>query len=766
MEIVGGSADQSLITKWDEKLRACSQDRLSFEHQWHQNMAFYFGRQYITSSKSSNGSYSLIDQPATDAWRVRHTANRVLRIIRTEVTKLSKEEPQFYCLPKSTEESDRLAAMAGDSIAEFILRTKYFNRKRLEATFWACLCGTSYIKNYYSPTALEIDGLPGKIDFDVVTAFHLFVPNLQATEMEQQPYVIHAMTRDAEMVYNDYGVEVEPDTDSSNLISDSRFLSSIGLKNTKSRENKQVYVKEIYVKKCKEFPNGAMFTYGGGQILYVYEPPEDPMAQFEGEFNQPSLFDPEEGGNPLESLTSGMAGVGPSMQPVGPPISDEPPVGTYGPESLPKSIHPGLGNYSHEYPFRHGRFPFAKIDHVPTGMWYSESVIKSLIPLQKEYNRTRSIMLENRNLAGKPQWYYPLGSIDPKKFTSKPGLMLPVPLGFDPPRPLEQPQLPPSTSNELDVILRDMDDASSQFEVSKGRTPPGVEAASAIAYLSEENDTILFHTVQSLENAVQETGVQVLANAHDYWPAERMVRMTSKNQFLEVREFCAQDLNPIMDFRVESGSMAPRSLAAKQAFITELYKTGAIEPRQALKYLQMSETNKLYDELMIDERHVQRENVIMSGGKPLYQIDPQGEAPVDPMTGQPQMGPDGMPMPAYKKKKQLDPMTGKDMIDPATGEPIEFQVTVNGYDAHEIHVVEHQKFQKTQEYELLSPEIKQIIQNHVDEHKMEMLQERNAIQANAAYNQESEPTPPPREEMSNNGSGAGIPAGIRPDGSA
>ena len=142
MIVVAGSADAHLIEKWDSNLKACQQQRLTFEKQWHENMSFYFGRQWITTSKSQNGGFSMSEMPPTDSWRVRHTANRILRIIRTEVTKLTKEEPQFFCVPDSTEESDRLAAMAGDSIAEYLLKTKHFNRRRLEATFWACICGS------------------------------------------------------------------------------------------------------------------------------------------------------------------------------------------------------------------------------------------------------------------------------------------------------------------------------------------------------------------------------------------------------------------------------------------------------------------------------------------------------------------------------------------------------------------------------------------------------------------------------------------------
>lgn len=743
MKTVTGSADANLIEKWDKNLKSCQQARQNFERQWYENLSFYFGRQWIVSTRNPNGGFSLVEQPAQDKWRVRHTVNRILRIIRTEVTKLTKEEPQFYCMPSSTEEKDRLAAMAGDAIAEFIIRTKYFNRKRLESTFWACICGTSFLKNWYDPQKLEIDGQPGKIDFEAVPAPYIFAPNLQATELERQPYLIHARTLSSEECYMSYGVEVQPGTDSSGLLMDARFQTAMGVKTGKGQDPKMCYVKEVYVKPCKDYPNGAMIVYAENKILYVYEQLPDQMFNLEEE-SIPSLFDGYEFGGSIP--------VGGTM---GPETTHSGPVGSN--EALdvvpPKSDYEGLEGYKHEYPYRHGRFPFVKIDHIPTGMFYGDSAIKYLIPIQREYNRTRSIMLENRNLAGKPQWGYVAGAFDPKKFNSRPGLLLPVNMGFDPPKPLEQPALPPSIPQDLQISVQDMDDVSSQTEVSKGGVPPGVEAASAIAYLSEENDSIFYPTVQSIENAIQETGIQVLANVYDYWDETRIVRMTSKNQFMEARQFKAQDMNPIMDFRVETNSMAPRSVAAKQAFITELMKMGAIEPTRALKYLQLSETNKLYDEMMLDVRHAQRENVFMSQGQPLYKIDPNGQPPVDPMTGMPQVDEMGMPAPAYKMATQSDPMTGEDVVDPMTGEPKQYQVTVNPYDAHEIHVEEHQNFQKSQEFELLPPEIQQIIQDHVDEHKMELLKERNAVQADQSQKGLTEETPPPREigEPSGNG---------------
>src|SRR5215510_13507265 len=235
MATVIGNADSALCEKWDKKLTDCQQARLNFEKQWYENLSFYFGRQWIVQTTNPKGGFSLVEQPVQDKWRVRHTVNRVLRIVRTEVTKLTKEEPQFYCMPASTEESDRLAAMAGDAIADYIIRTKYFNRKRLEAVFWACICGTSYIKNWYDPNKLEIDGKPGKIDFAAVPAPYLFVPYLQAPDIELQSYVIHARTMSPEDVEMTYGQKVEPGTDSSGLLMDARFLTAIGIKQGKGQ---------------------------------------------------------------------------------------------------------------------------------------------------------------------------------------------------------------------------------------------------------------------------------------------------------------------------------------------------------------------------------------------------------------------------------------------------------------------------------------------------------------------------------------------------
>ena len=322
-----------------------------------------------------------------------------------------------------------------------------------------------------------------------------------------------------------------------------------------------------------------------------------------------------------------------------------------------------LLNISEGWPYKHGEYPFSKLEHIPTGRFYGESTIVDMIPLQKEYNRTHSQIIEAKNRMAKPQLIAARGSVDPNKITSEPGLIIFYTPGFTPPSPIPLTPLPSYVMEEVDRIQRDMDDVSSQHEVSKGRTPPGVEAATAISYLQEEDDSKLSYTIASLEEAIEKTTRHFLSHVNQFWVAERVIRVVGDNGQYESFMFSKADIKGNSDFRVEAGSATPRSTAAKQAFIMELGKMEWIPPQQALRYLNMAETGKLYEEMQLDTRHAQRENLRMQ----------QGE-----------------------------------------------KVNINDFDNHQVHDIEHANFCKTQTFEALPDEIKTWFMTHRQMHKQMM----------------------------------------------
>lgn len=606
------------VAYWEEKFSACKAARNAYERQWYMNFAFYKGKQYVIWRGTDSNQH--LYEPAPPRNRVRLVSNKCKPIVRRELTKLTREEPHFYVVPNTTEPSDVAAARAGESIADYSLRVGQYNSARRRATFWSLICGTAYVKT----TCTEKNG---PVEYHPVTAFHLFVPNLQEEDIENQPFVIDARARDPEEIFKAYGIEVKADTKSNGSTLEQQFLTALGIQGI--AKNNLVYVKEIWVKPCIKYPKGALLVMCDGKIAYRYD----------GEEKKPE----PEGEGPTLSFTEDQE------------------------EVAVKS----------DYPYDHGQYPYEKIDHIPTGGYYGDSVLVDIIPLQKEYNKARSQIIESRNRTSKPQITYDQGSLDPSKITSEAGLLIPIKPGFSHPKPLDYKGIEPWALQDQDRILSDMDDNTAQTTVSKGKPPPGIEAASAIAYLQEENDSILYHTVASIEAATEKAGKQTLSLVQQMWDEEKIVDVVSKNSTQDAKLFKAKDLKDNMDLRIEAGSMAPKSRAAKQAFITSLMKDGIIPPEKGLRYLELNETSRLYEELQVDARQAQRENIKMCLNEyPLEeQVSPEGQKYYE----------GGFP--------------------------------VNEFDDDLTHIYEHGLFMKSEQYELLEDDKKMVHLMHYSTHR-------------------------------------------------
>lgn len=584
-KVRSAKAEKEILEYCDELFKKARNNRMPFERQWYLNLAFYFGKHYAKwMGTTSLGSWTRLYEPKAPEWRVRMIINKTRVVVRAELAKVTKEKPRGFVIPATTDDDDIAASRAAEQIVEHLWREKLVFKQLRRAEFWNLLCGTAFIKDWYEKDRVANDGVKGDIMLEPVSPFHMFVPEMQEEELENQPYAIHAVAKSPEWIARTFGVEIQPASSSQGDILSQQFLGALGIG---AQKRDLVPVKEAWIRPCKKFPDGAVVMWSEQEILNVHE----------------------------------------------------------------------------GWPYKHGEFPFSKLDHIPTGRFYGDSTIVDMIPLQKEYNRTHSQIIEAKNRMAKPQLIAARGSVDPNRITSEPGLIVFYTPGFTPPQPLPLTPLPTYVMEEVDRIQRDMDDVSSQHEVSKGRTPPGVEAATAISYLQEEDDSKLSYTIASLEEAVEKVTRHFLSHVNEFWAAQRIVRVVGDNNQYESFMFSKADIKGNSDFRVEAGSATPRSTAAKQAFIMELGKMEWIPPQQALRYLNMAETGKLYEEMQLDTRQAQRENLRMS----------QGE-----------------------------------------------MVLCNDFDNHQVHDIEHANFCKTQQFEKLDDQTKAQIMQHRQTHKQQM----------------------------------------------
>ena len=403
-------------------------------------------------------------------------------------------------------------------------------------------------------------------------------------------------------------------------------------------------------------------------------------------------------------------------------------------------------------PYATGEYPFIKFDHIPTGKFYAESVIVDLISLQREYNRTRSQIVEAKNRMAKPQLMAPKGSVDPSKITTEPGIVIEYRPGLDPPRPMPLQPLPAYVIQELERCIGDMEDISSQHATSKGAAPTGVTAATAISYLQERDDSLLTHTYDSVEQGMEKLARQYLGHVVQYWDYPRTVKVVGDDGAFDTMVLKGSDIKNGTDIRMQAGTSLPQSKAAKQALIMDMMTRQFITPDQGLRIMEIGGVQKLYEQLQVDERASQRENLKMKTmdpnlilgwenqknqadalaaqqagavGVPQGLLPPEADPALASLLGPNSQAPD-------PNAPQMDPTTPQPnpignlgspgAVDPQTGMPapsaqMPLLVPTNTWDNHAVHIEIHNRFRKGQTFDKLGPEIKTLFESHIKQHQ-------------------------------------------------
>lgn len=368
-----------------------------------------------------------------------------------------------------------------------------------------------------------------------------------------------------------------------------------------------------------------------------------------------------------------------------------------------------LVGYSEGLPYLHGEYPFTKFEHLPTETFYSDSVINDIAPLQAEYNQIRSRIAESMDKMSSLQYMAPQGSIVPQKMTNQTGQVILYKPGLGKPEPFPIQQIPGYIPQALDRVLLDMEDISGQHQVSKGGVPAGVTAATAISYLQEKDDSYLTHTYLSVEQGFERMGRQSLTLAVQYWDEPRMVKTVGEDAAFDAMLLRSSDIKNGVDLRTEGGSALPQSKSAKQALLMDLMSQGFIDPTEGLKMMEIGGSQKIVDQLKIDERQAQRENLKLRTLTPelINEFNTQWEqqfAQISMESGEPSAGNPLSGMGAGGLSMEAPPV-----------------IPVNTWDNHEVHIEIHNRFRKSQSFESLPSEVKDQFEQHVVAHEQAMV---------------------------------------------
>lgn len=307
-------------------------------------------------------------------------------------------------------------------------------------------------------------------------------------------------------------------------------------------------------------------------------------------------------------------------------------------------------------------FPFVFVN-VP-GLVEGRSCVDNLRELQKEYNIARSQLINNKNMLAGSRWLVEEDSLTTGEITNDPDEVIEYKKGYAPPQQISATSISADVVNDINSLIEEFYFISGQNDVSHGNTNNSkVRSGIAIQYLEEQDDTKLGPTVKNWLDCKREYCKYLLKMVKYKYTEPRTLRIVGKDNQLEVVEFMGSELTSC-DVRVQESSMLQESRTAKTERILSYVQQGILNVERdrelILKMLELGSTEYLYNEYAIDINQAHEEE--------------------------------------YKWNKQDYNTITKDFFN------------------HELHILEHNKFRKSEEYKQLLPKAQQIIDAHVQEH--------------------------------------------------
>lgn len=553
---------EEILAEVNEKFDRSARARMGVEGQWYRNMSFYLGRHWVVWDRKNN---QLIDLSTDPGWRVRNTTNHVLNFVQSKSALLLKNRPSFNVHASSDDSSDREASRLGQQLLDNLWQKEDVLDEIRRFVYNGMIYGSGFLKVFWDPLRGPYVQDPESEDKEKperVPLGDIAIKSISPFELYPDPESESPFLRDTSWIIHAYRMSPE--------------------------EFEIIYKQEAITESLdgqgleKQYRSMARST---GHTLNL---------PFEGDVDQEEEF------VTIKEYWESPSAVNPLGRLV-----------IFTRDYLLFDGEPPLGEM----------LPFAKFDDIfVSDRFWGSGVVEHLIPLQTEYNRTRSQILENRNLMGNPKWIAPRESIrDAEAISSEPGEIIwysPM-QGIPPPQPMAMPSIPSQLFAQEDRILSDMQSVGGISDVNLSSTPPsGVKSGRALAILAERDESRMAPTIQSFETAMAAGGKLALLLAKHFYSEERKIRILGEDSMSRVITVSQKDFGIPEDVGVTIGQGLGFSKLARVELLLEMYDRQLIQdPKRVLSLLEFGDDKDIYEEANIDRNNAQMENITMAQGQ-------------------------------------------------------------------------------------------------------------------------------------------------------
>lgn len=652
------------------KFKELERGRADLDREWRLNLEFYRGNQYAFNTKREPNRIQSLPTEDGDKprFRIRLVSNQIMPGTAAMVAQMTKTKPTIWATPGTGSTSSIRKAQAADDLFEYWWTQFSLHQKLLEAMTWGAIAGQGFWKiswDKYASTSMKFllnpqDGQPiVQDDLQDAFRFQLEQQGIDPTQFEKTLYLgdIRVEVMGPDRVYLDPYVSV---------FEDAQFaICKHGMtpEEIKSRWGVDITPDAFPQETSIALPygmSGSSAQSGQGQ--------SGTNASMRNVFI--GYFVPN-AANPKGRYV----------------------VWTEGPDQI-------LQDTPWPYPFR--QLPLIKFPGMmnPNSV-YDEAIVTQARPLQKELNRTISQIVEYKNLTIKPRVWAPVGSMT-QRLTNEPGAVYTYqPVGGQKPEVETLPSMPPYVFTHLTEIQQRMDRLFNLSAIGRGEVPPNVEAGVAIDLLQETAVDMMVPTIDRMNQALCRAGKLMLHFGKEGYIEPRLARIMGPGGAVRVREFKNSDIDPGVEFRSEVGSGIPRTRAGREARIKNLMDMQVLDPRQAVKHLDIADMKGLAAMYQSDEDQASREHDKILRGQPvnpwaaqeaqnaIMDSMQQTGTPINPETNQP-----------FTSEQEIQAYVMNAAVQPTTGE---------NWDAH---LDVHRLTLTSLEFESWPPEAQNTLINH------------------------------------------------------
>jgi len=248
--------------------------------------------------------------------------------------------------------------------------------------------------------------------------------------------------------------------------------------------------------------------------------------------------------------------------------------------------------------------------------------------------------------------------VNPKAMTNRPAVIIYKNRGSEV-RWLTPPQLPAALFELQDLDKKDFDAISGVLDVTQGRRPVGIEAASAISELQEAAQTRIRFKVRLMEASLRQLGKLMMSLVQQFYTEERTIRTqgatSGQPEFVTVNQ---EQIDPMTqavtkindvtvgeyDIEIGVGSTLPVNKTRRADQMIELYQLGVVDKRAVLENVGLPPED--YEKILARVEQAEQQQMLAAQG-----MAPEGEA----MAGSAPAGAEGGP--------QSPPPTEEELIE-------------------------------------------------------------------------------------------------------